>query len=72
MRVVKHFAEECVGSIQLGSVGTFWIIRTSLISIIQNKIFNVHVRFFNKKCPNTPKCPNTSQLYTTSEDKRFM
>ena len=28
MGVLKHFVEECVGSIQLGVIETFWSIRT--------------------------------------------
>ena len=28
MRVLKHFVEECGGSIQLGGIETFWNVET--------------------------------------------
>ena len=70
-RVLKHFAEEKVGSIQLASIRTFWNIKTLLfkicmwiISIIQRIFLNFHVWFFNEKFRNTLKCSNTPKLYT--------
>ena len=71
-RVLKHFAEEKVGSVELASIRTFWNIKTLLfkicmwiISIIQRIFLNFHVWFFNEKFCNTLKCSNTPKLYTT-------
>ena len=56
MSALKYFAEECVDSIQLGSIETFLIkISAWRISIIENRFLNFHVWFFNEKCPNAPK-----------------
>ena len=69
--VLKHFAEEKVGSVQLASIRIFWNIKTFLfkicmwiISIIQRIFLNFHVWFFNEKFRNTLKCSNTPKLYT--------
>ena len=59
-------------SIQLGSIGTFWSIRTFLIKKSYMKIQKSFLNYtnssctnFNQKCPNTPKWPDTPQFYTT-------
>ena len=76
--VLKHFAEECVGSIRLGSIKTFWRIRTFLIkicawriSLIEKRFLNFLVWFFNEKCPKTPKCPDTPQLLVKLSSVKF-
>ena len=72
MGILKHIAEECVGSIKLGSIGTFWSIKTFLIKKSYMKIqksflnyINSLCTIFDQKCLNTPKCPDTPQFYTT-------
>ena len=37
MGVLKHFVEECVGSIQLGGIKTFWSSRTFWLKIVHKE-----------------------------------
>ena len=38
MQVLKHFAEQCVDSIQLRGIGTFWSIRTFWLKIVHEEL----------------------------------
>ena len=38
MEVLKHLLEECVSSIQLGGIGTFWSIKTFWLKIVHEEL----------------------------------
>ena len=65
IEVLEHFDEQCVGSIQLEGIGTFWSIRTSLVKKSFLIILILSFTILNQNCPNTPKCPDIPQSYTT-------
>ena len=38
MGVLKHFLQECISSIQLGGIETFWSIRTLQLKILNEEL----------------------------------